>query len=142
MSSILRPGSRILGYRNSRPRDVKLLGIGDGAWEAAAAVRTANLPNVSLHRQSASEPLPPLDAPQWGRLPNMIMVVYRVGDRIALPTFSVKPDPLVTFVLLEPLQHFSQGHNREVQALRSISDLFVTTSDTDFVFDLVSNLAA
>ena len=52
-----------------------------------------------------------------------------------------KPDMLVTIVLLrEPTR--AQAARDPIANVRGFSDLFVTTSDADYVADLIDNLAS
>jgi hypothetical protein len=138
----IRAAQRLQSYRNSVPRQVKLLGIGEGGLEIVKRIAQAGLPNVMPVPLSDGAQLAPLDAPVAGRRPNIIVLVYRSGDPAVIPAVIERPAPLVSFVLLEPLGQASQGKSETVRRLRAIADVFVTTSDDDFVFDLVGNLAS
>jgi len=133
------PG-RIGGYRNSAPRRVKLIAVGEGAKAVVARVAQMGLPNVLLAPEVDGTCSASLDAPVEGASPNMIVLVYRSGDRVALPRLVEKPKLLVTFVLLDEAS--ANAHDASAQALRAIADLFITIADGDFVLELVSNLAS
>jgi hypothetical protein len=133
------PG-RIGGYRNSAPRRVKLIAVGEGAKAVVARIAQMGLPNVLVAPEVDDTCSASLDAPVEGASPNMIVLVYRSGDRVALPRLVEKPKLLVTFVLLDEAS--ANAHDAGAQALRAIADLFITTADGDFVLELVSNLAS
>jgi hypothetical protein len=137
-----RRGQRLQSYRNSVPREVKLIGVGQGGLEIVKRIAQARLPNVMPVALSDGAQLAPLDAPVAGRRPNIIVLVYRSGDPVVIPAIIERPAPLVSFVLLEPPCQASQGKSETVRWLRAIADVFVTTSDDDFVLDLVGNLAS
>jgi hypothetical protein len=137
-----RVGGRIRNYRNSAPREVKLVGIGEGGNAAVQRVADAKLPNVLVVPAADGADLPPLDSPVWGRKPNIVVIVYRSGDPAKIPDYTEAPSVLVSFVLIEPLDRTAQGKSAEIGRLRAAADVFVTTSDEDFVFELVSNLAS
>jgi hypothetical protein len=133
------PG-RIGGYRNSAPRRVKLIGVGEGATAVVARVAHMGLPNVLVAPEVDGACSASLDAPVEGTRPNMIVLVYRSGDRVALPSLVEKPKLLVTLIVLEATR--ASPHAAEAEALRAMADLFITTVDGDFVVELVSNLAS
>ena len=75
---------------------------------------------------------------------NMIVIVCHEGEaRLFRPTAG-RPDVLVTFVLLRreghPLAAGDAGP--DVERARACCDLFVTTSDRDYVSELIDNLAS
>jgi hypothetical protein len=137
------PG-RIGGYRNSTPRRVKLIGIGEGAKAVVARVAQARLPNVLVAPQSEDAITAALDAPVKGASPNMIVLVYRSGDRVALPRLADRPKLLVTLVRLEDAgtSTHALAHDANADTLRALADLFITTTDAEFVLELISNLTS
>jgi hypothetical protein len=137
------PG-RIGGYRNSAPRRVKLIGLGESAKAVVARIAQAGLPNVLVAPQAEDARTAALDAPVEGASPNMIVLVYRSGDRVALPRLSEQRKLLVTLVRLEDAGTDPRADARDPNAeeLRAIADLFITTTDADFVLELVTNLAS
>jgi hypothetical protein len=133
------PG-RIGGYRNSAPRRVKLIGIGDGARAVIARIARMSLPNVLVAPDVDGTSPAALDAPVEGVSPNMIVLIYRSGDRATLPVRVERSKLLVTLVLLEDAG--AHGPDESAEALRAVADLFVTTTDRDFVLELVNNLTS
>jgi hypothetical protein len=53
-----------------------------------------------------------------------------------------KPNVLVTFVVLQDVTQAPEAQETLAAQIRGLSDLFVTTSDPDYVGDLIENLAS
>ena len=70
----------------------------------------------------------------------MIVIVCAEGDEGLFRPEQGKPDMLVTFVLLT-VNRLAAGDQRLAKA-RGFADLFVTTSDVDYVSELIDNLAS
>jgi hypothetical protein len=98
-------------------------------------------PNVSVARHPAGIPVFPIRRSNGGTRPNIIVVVYRSGDEVVVPSIEGKSDQLVTLIILEDDDVLGDDNER-TRAVRAMADLFLTTSDRDFVFELVSNLAS
>jgi hypothetical protein len=133
---------RIQGYRNSSPRRVKLFGLGDAGAKAVGLVALRGLPNVEVTTFATPVGWEEVagDAPDPDT--NMIVIVCAEGDeRLFRPHYG-RPDVLVTFVLLQTTGNLLVVRDEGVNNARVFSDLFVTTSDADYVSDLVDNLAA
>lgn len=136
------PGSRIGGYRNSQPRKVRLYGLGTIGANVVGKIDRLGRPNVAVRSGSA-----PVSWQQVaGNMPdpdtNMIVVVCGEGDENLFDVDADKPDSLVTFVLLQNEGNMLVVGDRNLANARAKSDLFVTTSDVDYVADLIENLAS
>ncbi len=136
------PGGRIDGYRNSRPRSVRLYGLGQRGMEIARHIGRQAGANVAVKSGS--------DRVGWheiaGDMPdpdtNMVIIVCGDGDQALFDADEHKPDSLVTFVLLQKTSNALVVGDENFARARSRSDLFVTTSDADYVVDLIENLAS
>ncbi len=73
---------------------------------------------------------------------NMIVIVCAEGDERLFRPEHGKPDMLVTFVMLQSIGDPRAAGEQRVANARGFSDLFVTTSDADYVSDLIDNLAS
>lgn len=136
------PGSRIADYRNSTPRLVRLYGLGDRGARVAREIGRDAGANVVV--RSGSRPV------GWreiaGDTPepkiNMVVIVCGEGDQSLFRADDHKPDSLVTFVVLQETGNAPVGGDEDFALVRNQSDLFVTTSDADYVSDLIDNLAS
>ena len=76
----------------------------------------------------------------------MIIIVCGEGDERLFNPLRGKPDMLVTFVVLkdidQDIDQVTAADDLRVAQMRGLSDVFVTTSDSDYVGDLVANLAS
>ena len=72
----------------------------------------------------------------------MIVIVCAEGDERLFRPEHGKPDMLVTFVLLQSTGSMPAAGDQRVANARGFSDLFVTTSDADYVAELIDNLAS
>ena len=136
------PGSRIGGYRNSSPRLIRLLGLGDTGGEIARRVAKRGLANVEIMTEAKPVGWDEVATESSGARTNMIIVVCAEGDERLFRPQRGKPDMLVTFVLLQGSASLDAATNPRIANARSFSDLFVTTSDADYVSDLIDNLAS
>jgi hypothetical protein len=133
------PGDRIGGYRNSRPRRIRVVGLGARGSAIARGLAARGHANVEI--VTGARPIAWKDIvaePPADRL-NMLIVVCGEGDERLFGLLHGKPDMLVTFVVLK---QNPAGSETNVGQIRGLSDLFVTTSDSDYVGDLVDNLAS
>ena len=136
------PGSRIEGYRNSSPRLIRLLGLGDAGGKVARRVAKRGLPNVEIMTNAKPVGWDEVATEHDGARTNMIVIVCAEGEERLFRPERGKPDMLVTFVLLQRNGNPDAATDRRVANVRSFSDLFVTTSDADYVSDLIDNLAS
>ncbi len=135
------PGRRIGHYRNSSPRFVKLYGLGRTGASVAQAVRERGLPNVEVRTGSR--------AAGWAEIAgapdpatNMVVIVCGDGDEGLFRPERERPPSLVTFVLLQREGDVLVVRKESLARARGSADLFVTTSDRDYVADLIDNLAS
>jgi hypothetical protein len=102
-------------------------------------------PNVEVMTNAMPVSWAELASERCGARMNMIVIVCAEGDQRLFRPERGKPDMLVTFVLLRnsgsPASPDAVS-DRQVASARSFSDLFVTTSDADYVSDLIDNLAS
>jgi hypothetical protein len=136
------PGRRIAGYRNSTPRLIRLLGLGQHGSEVARAVATRRHPNVEVMTNARSVGWDDIAQERAGERTNMIVIVCGEGDERLFNPVQGKPDMLVTFVVLKQSDGLATTDEGRVANMRGLSDLFVTTSDSDYVGDLIDNLAS
>jgi hypothetical protein len=136
------PGSRIGHYRNSFPRLIRLLGLGDAGAKVARSVAERGLPNVEVMTNSRPVGWDGLADERPGERTNMLVIVCAEGDERLFRPERGKPDMLVTFVLLQSTGSMPAAGDQRVANARGFSDLFVTTSDADYVAELIDNLAS
>jgi hypothetical protein len=132
------PGGRIDHYRNSSPRLIRLLGLGDEGGKIARSLANRCLPNVEV--LTNTRPVGWKEVAQDSAHANMIVIVCAEGDEGLFRPEQGKPNILVTFVLLT-VNRMVAGDQRLATA-RAFADLFVTTSDVDYVSELIDNLAS
>jgi hypothetical protein len=136
------PGSRIENYRNSAPRLIRLLGLGETGSEIAREVAKRRLPNVEVVTHATPVGWSDVAREAPGAPVNMLVIVCAQGDERLFRPERGKPDMLVTFVLLQGARIVPAAHEERIASARSFSDLFVTTSDADYVAELIENLAS
>ncbi len=139
------PGRRIAGYRNSTPRRIRLLGLGEYGSRVVREIATRGRPNVEVAtdaRPVGWDDIVAPSTPPGGERTNMIVIVCGEGDEALFSPMRGKPDMLVTFVVLKESEAFEEPEGPRIAQMRGLSDLFVTTSDCDYVGDLIDNLAS
>jgi hypothetical protein len=135
-------GARIDHYRNSSPRLIKLLGVGDQGGKIVRMVAKRNRPNVEVFANEKPVGWKDLTQDRSGERTNMIVIVCAEGDERLFRPEQGKPDMLVTFVVLHSHGNGYSATNRRAANAREFADLFVTTSDIDYVAELIDNLAS
>jgi hypothetical protein len=135
------PG-RLVGYRNSTPRAVTLFGLGEKGAKVVRDVGAHSGPNVAVASSSKRVGWSEIAGGGSGAETNMVVIVCGEGDQILFNGDENKPDPLVTFVLLQEVSNTLIVANENFARARNRCDLFVTTTDTDYVHDLIANLAS
>lgn len=136
------PGARIEHYRNSSPRLIRLLGLGERGGMVARTVARRGLPNVEVITNAKPVGWKEIANDRAGAHTNMVVIVCAEGDeRLFCPEHG-KPDMLVTFVMLQSVGDPEAAGEQRVANVRGFSDLFVTTSDVDYVSELIDNLAS
>ena len=136
------PGQRIAGYRNSSPRLIRLLGLGEHGSRIAREVATRGFPNVEVMTNARPVGWDDIAKERRGDRTNMIVIVCGEGDERLFSPSQGKPDMLVTFVVLKEIDQIPATDALRIAQMRGQSDLFVTTSDSDYVGDLIDNLAS
>ena len=136
------PGRRIGHYRNSARRRIKLFGLGETGADIARAISARGLPNVEVRTGNQAGSWDEIAGAQPDPATNMVVIVCAEGDEALFRPESGKPDMLVTFVLLQSDDTPLAPDDRRLADARRFSDLFVTTSDADYVAELIDNLAS
>ena len=136
------PGGRIDHYRNSSPRLIRLLGLGDEGGRVARNVAKRGLPNVEVLTNAKPVGWKEVAQDPSAARTNMVVIVCAEGDERLFRPEEGKPDMLVTFVLLQTNANLHAATDQRVANARGFSDLFVTTSDVDYVSELIDNLAS
>jgi hypothetical protein len=142
-SLIKRPGSRIQGYRNSSPRIIKVLAVGENARDVIDEVNAEERENVVMSGPIDPHGLKPMDEPVNGLKPHAVVVVHQQGDPDRFPFLIERTASMLSFIVLETNGILREkSESKKVRDIRAIADLFVTTSDRGFVKELVANLAS
>jgi hypothetical protein len=136
------PGRRIGHYRNSARRHIKLYGLGRAGASVAQAVGARCLPNVEVRTGVGAAGWGEIAGAQPDPATNMVVIVCGEGDEELFRPGRERPASLVTFVLLQRQGNLLVVRQDSVAQARSAADLFVTTSDRDYVADLIDNLAS
>lgn len=140
--SVALPGARIGGYRNSLPRRIRLMGLGAEGSRIARSVAGRGWRNVEVvtrARPVGWDEIAP--QPESERI-NMVVLVCGEGDERLFDPVAGKPGMLVTFVVVTEGGVPSMPDGPRAARMRGLADLFVTTSDSDYVGDLIENLAS
>lgn len=135
------PGRRIGHYRNSSRRSIKLYGLGKAGASVAQAVGARGLPNVDVGTGSRTVGWADI-AGAHDPAANMVVIICGEGDEGLFRPERQRPRSLVTFVLLQREGDLLVVRKESLAAARGAADLFVTTSDRDYVADLIDNLAS
>lgn len=138
------PGTRISNYRNSAPRAIALVGLGATASELVDRLARRGLPNVATATATRAIDWNHAVGDAAGRRPDMIVIVCGSGDAELFRPGPHRPTILVTFVLLQCGNEALRQDTFSPDAARARThcDLFVTTSDPDYVAELIDNLAS
>jgi hypothetical protein len=136
------PGHRMSGYRNSSPRFIRLLGLGERGSRIAREIASRDRRNVEVVTGARPVGWDDIAKERPGERTNMIVIVCGEGDERLFNPSRGKPDMLVTFVVLKEIDLAPATDDPRIAQMRGLSDLFVTTSDSDYVGDLIDNLAS
>jgi hypothetical protein len=146
LASTAIPGMRIPNYRNSVRRAIRLIGLGAAADELVNHIARRALPNVATATRATPIGWPGVMGETPDRNPDMIVIVCREADAHLFRPAHGRPGVLVTFVVLQPQGRLLTAHDAgarpHLERARACCDLFVTTSDADFVSELIDNLAS
>jgi hypothetical protein len=137
------PGRRLEDYRNSVPRYVKVLGIGPGARDIVESFNEQHRDNILVTNELDPHRLLPMDEPVNGLKPNAVIVVYQTGEEVKFPYLTDRTASMLSFIVVEtPGVPAHTETNRKLRDIQAVADLYVTTSDREFVGELVGNLAS
>jgi hypothetical protein len=141
------PGMRIPNYRNSARRAIRLIGLGAAASELVGRIAQRGLPNVAIMTHAAAIDWRAVAGDATDRDLNLIVIVCHESDARLFRPVGDRPAVLVTFVLLQSKGDLlARGEPRHgfahLERARAFSDLFVSTSDADYVSELIGNLAS
>jgi len=146
LASTAIPGMRIPNYRNSAQRAIRLIGLGPAAGALVSRISARDLPNVAVMTRNTPIGWPTVTGETPDRDPDMIVIVCREADAHLFRPAAGRPNVLVTFVVLQREGHLltarDAGSAPDLERARAFCDLFVTTSDADFVSELIDNLAS
>jgi hypothetical protein len=134
---------RISNYRNSARRAIRLIGLGKAAADMVDRIGRTGPPNVSIEDRDTLVDWSALAGATSARDLNMIVIACCEGDEHLFRPSGDRPDVLVTFVVL--LRGEARGRGPlapHLDRARQSCDLFVTTSDPDYVSELIDNLAS
>ena len=136
-----KPGKRIDGYRNSEPRIVKVIGVGSAAGKAVERYNRARYGNVlaPIHVDAGSPVR--IDQAVDGVQPNAIVLVLH-GTFNHFPFVIERTAATLSVILVEPENGTEETPQGALPQVRAVADLFISTSDLDFVHELVENLAS
>lgn len=137
-----RPGLRIDDYRNSTPRHIKVLAVGKNAAEIIARHNTTHRDNVLTVDEIDPTGARLMDEPVNGITPNAVVVIYENGDEVRFPFLAERTASMLSFVVLETAVASSRLDSKFLRDIRAVADLYVTTSDHEFVEELIGNLAS
>jgi hypothetical protein len=136
------PAGRIINYRNSQPRSVRLFGLGEKGARIVDEVAAQSRPNVAVLSSRKRVGWSEIVGDGSGAETNMVVIVCAEGDQIFFNGDENKPRLPVTFVVLQEACNALIVANENFARARNRCDLFVTTSDADYVHDLIGNLAS
>jgi hypothetical protein len=140
--SVAVPGARISDYRNSEPRAVRLYGLGERGATIVRDIGRNTGANVAVGSGNRSVGWSDIAGGADDAGVNLIVIVCGEGDQILFDGDDDKPDSLVTFVVLQKTSNALVVTDEKFARARNRCDLFVTTSDTDYVGELIDNLAS
>lgn len=150
-----------ISYPNSRPRAIKLIGLGDGGGRIAQAIAGRGLQYVEAIAAGggrsgggSSDSTGMLQAmadegSEIGRAireADMVFVVAHDGDNVSLAPaigqMAHEKGVLVTGMLIQEHDVGSHVPDGTLNALRSASDMLVMVSDAEYVAEMLGALGA
>ena len=148
-------------YPNSRPRAIKLIGLGEGGGRIAESVAGHGLRHVQAiaaggarSGSASGDPATMLQAiadenGEIGRAireADMVFVVAQEGDNVALAPaigqMAHAKGVLVTGMLIQGREAERPLPDGTLNALRSAADMLVMVSDADYVTEMLGALGA
>jgi len=137
------PGQRLDNYRNSIPRYIKVFGVGNTARAIVERFNEAHRGNILSVGDVDPGKMQAMDEPVDGIRPNAVIAVYQHGEPFEFPFLTDRTASMLSFIVLDsPGQQINEDARRKIREIRLVADLFVTTTDPDFVSELVDNLAS
>ena len=137
------PGRRLDNYRNSIPRYIKIFGVGNTARNIVERFSEVHRDNILTASDVDPGQMQALDNPVDGIRPNAIIVVYKQGEPFEFPFHTDRTGSMLSFIVLEsPIKNIDEDASRKIREIKRVADLFVTTTDPDYVGELVENLAS
>lgn len=150
-----------VSYPNSRPRAIKLIGLGEGGGRIAESIAARGLRHVeaiaaggsrgSAVSAGSTDRLQAIAAEgsEIGRAireADMVFVVAQDGDNVALAPaigqMAHGKGVLVTGMLIQERDAGSHVPDSTLNALRSASDMLVMVTDTEYVAEMLGALGA
>lgn len=144
-------------YPNSKPRAIKLIGLGEGGSRIAQMVAEGDMRHVQSiaaggARAGSSDTMLQAMADEGSEIgrairgADMVFVVARDGDNVALAPaigqMAHEKGVLVTGILIHEENTGAPVPDGTLHALRSASDMLVMVSDTGYVQEMLSALGA
>ncbi|HZQ62310.1 MAG TPA: hypothetical protein VFC24_13220 [Casimicrobiaceae bacterium] len=144
-------------YPNSRPRAIKLIGLGEGGSRIAQALTETGMRHVQAiaaggARAGGSESMLQAIADENSEIgrairgADMVFIVARDGDNVALAPaigqMAHQKGVLVTGILIHEDNSGATVPDSTLNALRSAADMLVMVSDTEYVQEMLSALGA
>ena len=140
-----------VSYPNSRPRAIKLFGLGEGGRRIAEAIAGRGLGHV----EAIAAPAGSTDMQQATvdedsaigraiREADIVFLVAQDGDNVAfapaIGQMAHRKGVLVTGMLIQKRDAGSHVPDSTLSALRSASDMLVMVTDTDYVAEMLGAL--
>jgi hypothetical protein len=117
--------------------------VGEGARSIIEQFNDTHRDNIITTGALNPMGLQPMDEPVGGIAPNAVIVVYQKGEHAAFPFLTDRTASMLSLIVLEtPDGKGNPESDKKVRKIQEVADLYVTTSDTDFVIELVDNLAS
>lgn len=144
-------------YPNSKPRAIKLIGLGEGGSRIAQQVAETGMRHVQAiaagsARGGSSESMLQTIADENGEIgrairgADMVFVVARDGDNVALAPavgqMAHEKGVLVTGILIHEDTAAGPVPDGTLHALRSAADMLVMVSDMEYVQEMLGALGA
>jgi len=144
-------------YPNSKPRAIKMIGLGEGGNRIAQLVAEAGMRHVQAigaggARAGTGEAMLQTIADENSEIgrairgADMVFIVARDGDNVALAPaigqMAHERGVLVTGILIHDDNVGASVPHGTLDALRSASDMLVMVSDNEYVQEMLSALGA
>lgn len=149
-----------IAYPNSRPRAIKLFGLGEGGAAIARDIAGRGYAHVEALAAGNGRAAPGADSQGVLRAiasegsdleriieaADMVFVVARDGDGVGLATviaqLARRHGKLMSGVLIQAVDAAVEPHDATLDALRAASDMLVIVSDAGYVPEMLGALGA